>query len=191
MDSIKKLFVSSMISSVILIIVGLFLVIRPESTLSLISYVLGGILVIIGTTSLVNYYKDKNSISTFELTYGILSLIAGLVIILNPKALVSLIPFVLGVWILISSLMKLKYVWDLNDTKNKSWITSLIITILMLILGIILVFNPFSGAVAITRMIGIFVIIYAVLDMVQSSIIKKNVKKAVKKVKKIKKVIED
>lgn len=180
---IKKIFVSSIISSVVLFVVGLFLVIRPESTLSLISYILGGILVIIGTTSLVNYYKDKKSVSTFELIYGVISLIAGLVLILNPKALASLIPFVIGVWILISSLIKLKYIWDLNDTKNKSWTTSLVITIIMLVLGIVLIFNPFEGAVMITRMIGIFVIIYAVLDIVQSSIIKKSVKE-------IKKVIE-
>ena len=180
---IKKLFVSSIISSVVLFVVGLFLVIRPASTLSLISYVLGGILVIIGTTSLVNYYKDKNSVSTFELIYGVISLIAGLVLILNPKALASLIPFVIGVWILISSLIKLKYIWDLNDNKSKSWTTSLVITIIMLVLGIVLIFNPFEGAVMITRMIGIFVIIYAILDVVQSSIIKKSVKE-------IQKVIE-
>jgi len=180
---IKKLFVSSIISSVVLFVVGLFLVIRPASTLSLISYVLGGILVIIGTTSLVNYYKDKKSVSTFELIYGVISLIAGLVLILNPKALASLIPFVIGVWILISSLIKLKYIWDLNDTKSKSWTTSLIITIIMLVLGVVLIFNPFEGAVMITRMIGIFVIIYAILDVVQSSIIKKSVKE-------IQKVIE-
>ena len=180
---IKKLFVSSIISSVVLLVVGFFLVLRPASTLSLISYVLGGILVIIGTTSLVNYYKDKKSVSTFELIYGAISLIAGLVLILNPKALASLIPFVLGVWIVISSLKKLKYIWDINDSKNKSWTTSLVITIIMLVLGIILIFNPFEGAVAITRMIGVFVIIYAILDITQSSIIKKNVKE-------IKKVIE-
>jgi len=174
-ETINKMFISSILSSAVLLVIGLLLFIRPEGTLSLISYTIGGILVIIGTNSLINYYRGKEYVSKFELFYGVLGVLGGFVLILNPKAIVSLIPFIIGVWIVISSLSKIKYSMELNSKKTKSGLISLIITILTLVLGIVLIFNPFSGAVFITKMIGLFLFVYAILDIVQSSIIKRDI----------------
>jgi len=174
-ETINKMFISSILSSAVLLVIGLLLFIRPEGTLSLISYTIGGILVIIGTNSLINYYRGKEYVSKFELIYGVLGVLGGFVLILNPKAIASLIPFIIGVWFVISSLSKLKYAIELNSKKTKAGIISLIITILTLVLGVVLIFNPFSGAVFITKMIGLFLFIYAILDIIQSSIIKKDI----------------
>lgn len=195
-DSLNKIFLSSILSSSVLLVIGLLLFIRPESTLSLISYTFGGILVVIGTNSLINYYRGKEYVSTFELVYGVLSVLGGLVLILNPKAIASLIPFILGIWIVISSLIKLKYSLELNSQRTKSGIIALIITILTLILGIVLIFNPFEGAVFITKMIGLFLFVYSALDIVQSFIIKKDIKDLVvveksKRGRKKKKIIDE
>ena len=196
-EKLNKMFLSSILSSTILLVIGLLLFIRPESTLSLISYVFGGILVVIGTNSLINYYKGREYVSNFELVYGVLSVLGGLVLILNPKAIASLIPFILGVWIVISSLIKLKYSWNLNSSKTKTGMISLIITVLTLILGVILIFNPFEGAVFITKMIGLFLLIYSILDIVQSIIIKRDIKDLIiedekpKRGRKKKKIIEE
>lgn len=174
-ETINKMFISSLLSSTVLLVVGLLLFLRPEGTLSLISYTIGGILVILGTSSLINYYRGKEYVSKFELFYGVLGVLGGFVLILNPKAIVSLIPFIIGVWFVISSLSKLKYSINISSKKTKSGIISLAITILTLILGVVLIFNPFSGAVFITKMIGLFLFVYAILDIVQSSIIKKDI----------------
>jgi len=174
-ETVNKMFISSILSSAVLLVIGLLLFIRPEGTLSLISYTIGGILVIIGTNSLINYYRGKEYVSKFELVYGVLGVLGGFVLILNPKAIVSLIPFIIGVWIVISSLSKLKYSINISSKQTKSGIISLVITILTLILGVVLIFNPFSGAVFITKMIGLFLFMYAILDIVQSSIIKRDV----------------
>lgn len=183
---LKKMFVSSILSSSVLLVIGLLLFIRPETTISLISYIFGGILVVIGTNSLINYYRGKEYVSTFEIVYGVLSIIGGLIVILNPRAIASLIPLVLGIWIVVSSLIKLKYTWE-GAGKTRTGTISLIITVSMLILGVILVFNPFSGAVMITKMIGLFLMIYSILDITQSFIIKNDVKDLVNITKETKK----
>ncbi len=198
-ETINKMFMSSILSSAVLLVIGLLLFVRPESTLSLISYTIGGILVIIGTNSLINYYRGKEYVSKFELVYGVLGVLGGFVLILNPKAIVSLIPFIIGVWIVISSLSKIKYSMELNSKKTRAGMISLIITILTLVLGVILIFNPFEGAVFITKMIGLFLFVYAILDIVQSSIIKRDIgaivvvketEEAPKKGRKKKKIID-
>ncbi len=177
-SEIKNMFISSLISSCVMLVMGLILFINPESTITLISYIFGGILVIVGANALINYYMRKQQISTFELIYGVLGIVGGLILILNPRAIASLIPLVLGIWITISSLGKLKYIWD-NAMKDRKGTISLIITIIMLILGILLIFKPFDGAKMIAQMVGLFLVIYSILDIVQSFMIKNTVESIV------------
>ena len=177
-SEIKNMFISSLISSCVMLVMGLILFINPESTITLISYIFGGVLVIVGANALINYYMRKQQISTFELIYGVLGIVGGLILILNPRAIASLIPLVLGIWITISSLGKLKYIWD-NAMKDRKGTISLVITIIMLILGILLIFKPFDGAKMIAQMVGLFLVIYSILDIVQSFMIKNTVESIV------------
>ena len=51
----------------------------------------------------------------------------------------------------------------------------MIIAIISTICGVVLLFNPFAGAVWIMRIVGVFISVYAVLDFISTYIIKKNV----------------
>ena len=51
-----------------------------------------------------------------------------------------------------------------------------VIAIISLVWGIILMFNPFQGAVVITKMIGIFVMVYAILEFSEVFFFKRNLK---------------
>ena len=51
----------------------------------------------------------------------------------------------------------------------------MIISVIGTICGVVLLFNPFAGAVLLMRIVGIFIIVYAILDAVSTFIIKKNV----------------
>ncbi len=193
----NKMFTTSILTSIIFIAFGIFLLLRPDTTIRIISYTIGIILILLGAFSLGKYYsdnKEKKSID-FNLIYGILSIIVGLVMILNPTALATLIPFVLGFWIVINGVIKIQYALELKKNKNDAWVATIVIALLILIWGLILVFNPFSGAIAITQLIGIFIIIYSILDIVESTLIRKNLKdmgKTIKKeIKKAKKIIEE
>ena len=53
----------------------------------------------------------------------------------------------------------------------------MIIAIISAVCGVLLLFNPFKGAVVITQIIGIFILIYAVLDLISTISIRKNVLK--------------
>ena len=46
--------------------------------------------------------------------------------------------------------------------------------IICLICGVVILFNPFTSAVVVTRIIGLFMIIYAVLDIINSFILRKS-----------------
>lgn len=185
-NALKKMYASYIFTSICFIVIGLLLFIKAESTIEIISYVLGGFIIAIGIVSFIRYFKMKDSEKLFryDIVYGIVSTLAGLLLVLNPHALASIIPLILGIYITINGALKIQSAFMLKSYQNKSWITALVIGILTLIFGILLIFNPFKGAVVITKVIGAILIIYAVLDIISSFIINRNIKENIKLIEK-------
>ena len=176
----KDFLKSSIATSIFLIILGILLVFQSEMTIMAISYVIGGILVAIGALALIRYIKkaaDKESTSELDIIDGIVTIIFGVIIIQNYQALASIIPIVLGVTIIVSSVGKLNYAFQLKADDNQLWKTTMIISIISTICGVVLLFNPFSAAIGIMKIIGIFIIVYAILDLVSTIAIKSSVTK--------------
>lgn len=154
------------------------MVFESELTIKTISYVIGAILVAAGTFALIRYFNNnKKGFETSELDilYGIVTIVLGILVISNPHAIASLVPIVLGIAIIISSAIKIQYAFDLRKSENDMWKTTMVIAVIGTICGIVLLFNPFEGAVMILRVVGIFIFIYAVLDLISTYIINKNV----------------
>ena len=94
----------------------------------------------------------------------------------SPELLISIIPLLIGVALVMSSAFRLQNIYNLKRINNVFNIWTLIITLTILVLGILLIINPFGGAVAITQVIGIFLMIYSVLDIVDDIILKRIIK---------------
>lgn len=174
----KKFFRSSLVSSITLFVLGILIIFKSEVTIIAISYLVGGVLIALGAFAIIQFIKNieisgKNDL---DILYGVVTIILGLLIVKNPKLIASVLPIIIGVAIIINSSTKLQYAFELKKENNQQWKTTMIISIISVICGVILLFNPFKGAVIITQTIGIFIIIYAVLDIVSTYIIKKNAK---------------
>lgn len=181
----KKYLKSSIVTSTILIILGILLVFQSETTIMMISYVIGGVLVAIGALALIRYVKNGDSPilrNELDIVYGIVTIIFGIIIIKNYQAIASIIPAVIGIAIIINSASKLNYAFQLKTDENNMWKTTMIISIISTIFGVILLFNPFEAALGIMKVIGIFIIVYAILDLISTMAIKSSVSKIYKAV---------
>ena len=170
---INKFLKSSIISSVSLIALGILLIFQSEVTIITISYIIGSILIALGVIAAIRFIKHIKDISRSDLDiiYGIVCIILGVVVIESPEAIASVIPFVLGLIIIVNSATKLQYSFELKKEKNDLWLSTLILSIIMVICGIVLIFNPFKGAVLLTRIVGIFILIYSILDLISTIVI--------------------
>ena len=175
----SKLFKSSIIGSIALVILGLLLFFQAEKTIISISYIIGAILIAIGVLSGMKFVNGLNSNNQNELdiVYGIVCVVLGILIITNPTAIASAIPIVVGIIIVLNSVIKLHYSLELKESKNELWKSTMIMSVIMTVCGIVLIFNPFAGAVFITKLIGALIVLYAVLDIVSTIVIKNTVTK--------------
>ena len=179
MESIMtKLLKSSIWSSIALIILGILLIFYSEITILSISYAVGGVLMAIGVLALIKYISNinKDTKNEIDIVYGIGTIILGIIVISNPKAIASIIPFILGILIVINSTAKIDYSFKLKKNKNNLWISTLVVALIAFVCGILLIFNPFAGAEFITKIIGAILLIYAVLDIISTIRISKVIK---------------
>lgn len=194
MDFIKKKFKSmyrtSVVFSIILCLIGIFLLSKPEVTLHAISYVIGILLIVWGIIPIITFItnKEKESYLEFSFICGVFSCLFGIIIMINPNIIGSIIPFLIGTWMIINGIIKLSYSITLNKESNAT--ISIMISIIILICGLLLIFNPFGGAVVLTKLIGVFTIIYSLLDLIECFTLKRTVKKFNKDIKKNDKIIE-
>ena len=106
---IRKMNITSIIFSIIFILIGTFLLARPEDAIHLVSYALGIILLVWGVISVVQFFSNKESQSYLEFGFivGVFVLIFGIIILVKPDTIASIIPLLLGIWMLINGVTKL------------------------------------------------------------------------------------
>lgn len=174
----ERFFKSSILTSTLLLCLGILLIFESEVTIVTISYIIGSILVAAGTFALIRYVSTNKKgfdASELDLLYGIVTIILGILIITHPHAIAKIIPIILGIAIIISSASKIQYAFTLKNNSNELWKTTMVIAAISTICGVVLLFNPFAGAVLLMRIVGIFIFVYAILDFISTYIIKKNV----------------
>ena len=97
-ESFKKMFRVSMFTSIFFIIVGLFLFLKPATTITTISYVIGGIFLVIGISYLIKYFSYPNVPVSLNLILGVVSSIIGLFLILKPTLITVAILNAMWIW---------------------------------------------------------------------------------------------
>jgi len=172
-----KLMNISLITSIIFILIGLVLLFYTKISLEIIAYIIAGILILNGIFNITDDYKQFKIFYFFDgFTSGLLSIILGIIIIANQNYIALLIPLAIGLWFILSSTFKLRMALALKDANSSNWLTTYILALLTIIVGLCLIFNPEIGALSLTKVIGSLSIIYSVCDIIGALIFKKNIK---------------
>lgn len=135
------------INAVIMVILGLVLVIWPHILGVMLCYLLGGALILMGVIQLVIFLRGERLgfYNKFSMLMGIVLVLLGIWICTQPHIVLSIIPVVVGIIVLIHGLMDIQYTLDIKRTGNTKWWIALIAAILTFIVGLLLVFNPFTA----------------------------------------------
>ncbi len=189
----KSFYKSSVTTSVTLLVIGLLLFFKSAEAITILSYIIGTILAILGLVAVIIFFKESSSniLNDLNIVYGVVTIILGVLIIRNPSVIATFIPFIVGIIILINSAIKLTYALEAKNNEDEIWKSSLIMAIISAVCGIIILFNPFETSVAVFKIIGAFIVLYSVLDIIYMFEIKKEFKEVSRQVKKLEKVVED
>ena len=169
---------SSFFGAILLAILGAFLFFDSEDAMKTLAYIVGGILIAMGVISLIKYMvnKSKGIKNELDIVYGLCIIILGAVVCINPDGLAGIIPFVIGIVMIISSSAKIYYGLELKRSSNPLWKETVIVSLITLLCGVFLVFNPITAEKIIFKVVGAIMFAYAILDIVLIFKIRKTVK---------------
>lgn len=171
---IKNLSIITIIASAVM---GVVLLARPGETLYVVSMICGITMIALGVGALISYFvKDRNMLL---IILAVISVIMGIIVCVKYKSIVSILLFLFGLFILISGIVDLITSIDVKRYGFGDWIVSFLMSLVTAVLGLLIVVNPFSSSLAVIRLLGISLLVYAVLDLIAFIQVKK-VAKAVK-----------
>lgn len=157
-----------LINAVIMVLLGLVLVIWPHILGVLLCYLLGGALILMGAIQLIGFLRGERLgfYNKFNMFMGIVLVLLGIWICTQPRIVLSIIPVVVGVIVLIHGLMDIQYTLDIKKAGSDKWWIALIAAILTIVVGLLLVLNPFTAYEITMVLLGVAMIYDGGSDLV-------------------------
>lgn len=170
LEYVKKYERNSILTSILMAIVAILLITMPKTVLNTVIIVLGVIGLIDGAFHTISYVITKKEMKVFsnELFQGILEVIAGILLLKFKANIISIVPIIIGIWIIIEGIMKFQLSFNLRTLIDSKWILLLIFSIVSVILGVLIIINPFNTVMTLTVISGIFLLATAICNLIES-----------------------
>lgn len=178
-ETFRKITLFSLILALVYIILGFLMIVFPVKTINAIGYIVGAMFILTAINTLYKYIKrDGAQLYRFNIIFVIMEFIVGILIIFVPGSVASLITLLLGIYLIIFGINKITYGLYFRLGNEPSWPLTLTTGIMLVLFGICLTFNPFS-ALTLTTLVGVFLMVTGILDLVSTLLIRKRVEEIV------------
>lgn len=168
----KRMIWYSIGTALITIITGIVLLLVPELSGKELGIIVGIIFLIEGINSIYKYFhREGAKLYNLNLVFGVIYAVLGVVIILVPSSVVEFITVCLGIYMIVNGASKVNYALWLKRGNEDSWLITLATGILVAIVGVLVIFNPFAS-LTLTKLAGAFLIITGILDFMDTILFK-------------------
>ncbi len=133
--------------SVFYVVSGIVMLIWPHLTIDLLGKAIGIGMLVVGIAHIIIYItKDHmKSIMQMDLTVGVVIAAFGAFMLMHGDFVSMALPFAVGILLLIGGISHVQYALDMKRLGMHRWKIMLAFAIILLILGMILIYNPFTG----------------------------------------------
>lgn len=155
----------SIIRCICALVIGVLLVTWPEAAIIYLVITIGVLFLVPGLISVFGYLTaGKQSSRSFPVA-GLGSLLFGLWLMIMPAFFVGILMYVLGAILVLAGISQI-----VNLSAARSWTVVpggfFVIPVLVLIAGIVVLFNPFTAATVPFIILGVSSIVYGLSDLI-------------------------
>lgn len=185
MSYLKSLKWNMVIMAVLTVVMGIALIVNPDAAAITICKLLGWIIFISGVVSVIFYLRGARSIwETSALILAIIGIVLGVYIIRSPEVIVKFLGYLLAGILLVHGVNDVREAFTVRGYQDEHWGITLVLGIISILLGALILWNPFSSAAVLMTIIGIALVYDGVTDLLI-------VLRVAKFAKKIKRDLED
>ena len=167
-NSFKRMNLISILIASITILLGIILLCLPEKSNKAIGVLVGIVIFITGLNALYKYFKRNGAkIYSLNLLFGVVFTIIGILLLIYPYTVMQFVTICFGIAVIVNGATKINNAIWLKRGGENSWSNTLASGILLLIIGLLIVFNPFAN-LTLTKLSGAFLLLVGILDLVDA-----------------------
>ena len=164
-DLLRRIRVNFGLTAILTLILGILLITSPGTAMRTIFLLVGWTLVISGAASLFTALLSKGQpVGQGDLVLGLVQVATGLVVLMRPGFLMSLAGIVVGFVLLIHGIHDIQHARE-SKALGYEWKLSMGVGVAAVVMGVIVMVNPFSTLETLLRIAGIFLLVDGVADL--------------------------
>lgn len=177
-DSLKELkgaTLQNVLMGTLFVLLGVLLVLNPKGVVETLCFSVGSVILLIGAVNLIIYFVSdvKNNLPKNKFIIGIVLIILGLFFIVGYKTIMKIMSRIIGVLIIFNGVMKLQSALNAMKMKAKGWAYLALISVVTILIGAVFLLHFFGTAKIVLRIVGLFLILIGMMDMVNVVYIRK------------------
>ena len=146
---------------------GLCMLLRPAFSARFLFYAIGVLLLLFGVIRIVGYFaRDLYRLAfQYDLAFGVLSLVLGLVICFLPGKALSAFYLAVGILILADGLFRIQIAVDARQFGIRLWWLILLCAVAACISGALLILQPVKSAEVLVALLGAALFLDGILNL--------------------------
>ena len=182
----RHLKASMFVMQLVYLALGPALVFAPDMSARVLCYACGAALLAVGLLAVWRFAaarQERLLFAWFSLVYGVLFTVLGIFLLVQPDTVLTVLPAVFGVFVLLDSLGRIQNALELRRAGLVRWWGMLFFALLSVVLGVLILINPFAALTTTVRVIGAVLLIESVLGLacaLYTSLVLRELEKAVR-----------
>jgi len=161
-----------LLQGILLIILSIYIFNNPETVLTGLSLWIGILVLSAGLLGIIAWVAaDTEARENMSLLWSALTAVLGVVMLLHLTSTMKTLTVLFGIWMLVTGLFFLNRGWAVKDRSSLGWIM-VVAGVLSAIAAVMMIFDMGTGAVGISTLLGISVLLTGIA-LIVLSIVKK------------------
>ena len=175
-ENMRSILRNYIVDAILLILLGIFMLIRPFQAMEIVIRLVGVVLLIMGATKVVLFFRYREEGSVWSLLVGIVQIIAGIVLLARPGQFVGIYTLSWGIIIAYGAVVSLVELIRVRKYDVSLYTPAICLALVTLVLAVIVILHPAFIAAYITQLIGISVIVEGVSLLLAVTRVKRDIR---------------
>lgn len=147
------------------VLFGLLAILDPVRAGAGIIWAIGCLAIAEGVITLLAAFKNDAPVSKgWVLLYGAISVIFGVLAVLNPVSMAASLVMVMAIWVIIAGLVRIGLAIRVRKSIDNEWLL-ILSGVLAVVLGGLMLFMPVAGLILAVIWIGVGALVYGLLQI--------------------------
>lgn len=148
-------------------VIGVAMLVRPMGVLTVITYVLGGALMLFGMYRTIAGFVASHDYGGgwLDVIFGLVNILIGILFLMYPSGSIVGLMYIFILLFLAKAISVLIFAINMIRVRFGHYILNLMMAMILVGIATFLLFNPLAGAIAIIITLALMLLLYSVADL--------------------------